>query len=292
MQAPAIRESVAQRALAGALGAVAVLGVGAAAPHAHATPAAAKIEAAYKLSFRGLNLGKFSMSSNLSDGQYSVTSETRLRLLWGVVFKLTGAGSSSGALRNPHPRPSQFALSFKTKKKHVALDMQFQGNAVRKVDMEPEWHRHPRAVPVTDKHLRGVLDPLSAVLMAAKPGLRRTDAKVCNRRLPIYDGKHRYDLELTHKRVVQVKRANRGDMAGQAVVCKVKYTPVAGHKRHNENLRFMAETEDIEAWLIRVPSTDIYLPYHVSIPTPYGFGSATISKLEVETAGKTYALVR
>lgn len=284
MQAPAFRDAIAATALAGALCA--------AAPHAHAGPTEAKIEAAYKLSFRGFNLGKFSMSSNLAGGQYSMTSETRLRLLWGMVFKLTGAGSSSGAMRNPHPRPGQFALSFKTKKKHAALVMQFKGSAVEKVDMQPEWHRHPRAVPVTDAHMRGVLDPLSAFLIAAKPGLRPMDAKVCDRRLPIYDGKHRYDLQLSQKRVVQVKRANRGDMAGQAVVCKVKYTPIAGHKRHNKNLKFMAETEDIEAWLIRVPSTDIYLPYHLSIPTPYGFGSATISKLEVETAGKKYALVR
>ena len=37
----------------------------------------------------------------------------------------------------------------------------------------------------------------------------------------------------------------------------------------------MSASNDIEVWLIKVPQNGMYVPYHVTIPTPYGTATAT-----------------
>ena len=46
------------------------------------------------------------------------------------------------------------------------------------------------------------------------------------------------------------------------------------------------KTRDIEVWFVPVPGTKFYVPYHVTMPTPYGQASATSTVFDVETNGR------
>ena len=51
--------------------------------------------------------------------------------------------------------------------------------------------------------------------------------QACNRKLAIFDGRMRYDLQLAYKRLDKVK-SDKG-YQGTVVVCAVYFSPVAGH---------------------------------------------------------------
>jgi len=164
--------------------------------------------------------------------------------------------------------------------------MMFNGNAVSQVTAQPPFVENPRDIPVTSAHVKGVLDPLSALFFTAKTNKRNADGSICPGRIPVFDGKQRFDLVLSHKKTVQVKKRGKGGYRGPAVICRIKYIPIAGYKPDNSGIKFMMETDKLEVWLIPVPKKEMYVPYHIVIPTPFGTASATSIGLQVEIPGE------
>jgi hypothetical protein len=260
---------------------------------ARAWPAGSKMSAVYKLRFAGIKIGNFSISSHVTGGRYALRGEGRITLLTSLIFEMTGGVASSGSLSQSGATPAAFSFNFKTKKNAGGhLVMKFNDGAVSQVASQPPLRPHPTAIPVTEKHVTGVLDPLTALFFATETKGPGHPASVCDRRIPVYDGLYRFDLQLSHKKTVRVLRKGKSGYAGPAVICRVKYIPVAGHSPYASAIAYMAETDDIEVWLIPLPENHMYAPYHMSIPTPYGTAQATSTAFHVETANqKTIALV-
>jgi hypothetical protein len=252
----------------------------------------AKISATYKLRFAGLSLGNFKIWSNVQEGRYSLQGQGNLKFLAGFIFELKGGTASSGRVSEKGALPHAFSFNFKTKKKRGQLVMQFNDGTVSQVASQPPLKVSSRAVPVTKKHVQGVLDPLTALFYSARAKQPGKHASVCDKRVPVYDGLYRFDLQLSHKRTVRVVRKGKSGYGGPAVICRIKFIPVAGHRPAAGNTVFMSQTDDIEAWLIPTPDGRMYVPYHVSIPTPYGVAQATSTAMNIEMAGqKRVALV-
>lgn len=262
---------------------------------AEALPAATSISAVYELRFAGLNLGDFNIDSRVEDGEYAVQGSGRLKFITGMLFEMSGGVSSSGLVSRRGASPAAFSFNFKTKRKSGGrMLMTFDGGAVSEVTSHPPLKQRPEAVPVTDKHVEGVLDPLTALFIATPPrGKDGAAGDVCDRRVPVYDGLYRFDLQLSLKKTIQVLKKGKSGYGGPAVICRVKYIPVAGHNPRGSNTVYMMENDDIEIWLIPLPGSGMYAPYHVSIPTPYGTAKATSTAFTIETAGTgNVALVR
>jgi hypothetical protein len=245
-----------------------------------------KLSAAYKVRFAGLPLGTFEIWTNLSKSSYSMLGRGDFTFLLSVLFELKGTTQSSGAITSAGVDPSAFSFKFKSKKQNGWLDMKFAGGKVTKVASEPVMINHENSVPVTDRDITGVLDPLSALFMTSRSKTDEVNGSVCAQRIPIYDGKYRFDLVLSHKQTVRVVREGNNGYEGPAVVCRVKYVPVAGHRPGNSTVEFMARTDDIEIWLIPLRHERMYAPYHLVMPTPYGEATATSSALQMELEGQ------
>ena len=67
---------------------------------------------------------------------------------------------------------------------------------------------------MTKEQLEGVLDPMSGAFLTAHSENPNGDLNVCNHTLPVFDGMQRFDLVVTPKRSVTVKRTTPGAMAG------------------------------------------------------------------------------
>jgi hypothetical protein len=115
------------------------------------------------------------------------------------------------------------------------------------------------------------------------------DLKVCNQTVPVFDGMQRFDLVVTPKRVVKVQRAAPGGYAGPAVICAVKFIPIAGYQPDNPGIRLMSQSNEIEVWLIPVRNTNMYVPYRIVLPTPVGYGSAMVTSIQVAGARRASA---
>ncbi len=245
-----------------------------------------RLAAVYAIRFAGIKLGKFEIWSNLNDKSYSMRGKGNLKFITGLIFEIKGGTTSTGAMTKNGPRPASFTFDFKTKKNAGKLAMMFNGNAVTHVTAQPPFIENPKDIPVTNAHVKDVLDPMSALFFTAKAAKLNADGSICPKRIPVFDGKQRFDLELSHKKTVQVKKRGKGGYRGPAVVCRIKYIPIAGYRPNNKGIKFMMDSDDIEVWLIRVPKKEMYVPYHITIPTPIGTASITSIGLQVEIPGE------
>jgi hypothetical protein len=156
----------------------------------------------------------------------------------------------------------------------------FAGGAVDQVSIIPRKKQGRRRVPVTKDQLEDVLDPLSAAFLHTRP-----DNAPCDRTLPVFDGRLRFDIVLTPKRADSLPNGAPTGLSGPAAVCEVKFVPIGGHRADNPNIKFMSETDQIEVWLVPLPRTAMYLPYWIGLPTPLGRGSVTLTQIRITVDG-------
>jgi hypothetical protein len=135
-------------------------------------------------------------------------------------------------------------------------------------------------VPITDAHRLGIVDPVTALLIPAA-GRGAATREACERTLPVFDGRRRYDLTLTFKRMGKVK-AEKG-YAGPVAVCAVKFTARAGHRANSSLVKFLSEGRDIELWLAPVAGARLLAPYRVSVASMFGSLIVEATRFEVVT---------
>jgi hypothetical protein len=237
----------------------------------------ARVDAVYRIAWNGMELGNFVFSSSVKNGEYTLRGDTKLSAVLGA-FQWSGFTQSLGKVASGKPQPAAYAFSFEGSSKSGRIDMRFRKRAVTKVTSVPPIEPSPGRVPVTEAQLQGVLDPLSAVMAVTAPiGGKVAGINPCKRRIPVFDGKQRFDLVFTYLRSEKLNGAD-------AYVCKVKYVPVSGHKMNKET-KYMASTNGIEIWLIPVVEANIFVPYYVTLPTPVGAATITSAKVSIDTPG-------
>jgi Protein of unknown function (DUF3108) len=249
-------------------------------PSARASDWPANVRAVYDISFNGFNVGTFEFQSQSEDESYSLAGNAHLTLLLGA-FTWIGETRAFGLIANRMPQPAAFAFDFKANSKTGSTKMDFADGVVSGVKHVPQPEPKPGIVPVRPQHLKGVLDPMSAIMVVA----RGSNPNPCDRRLPIFDGKERFDLVLSYKSQMKVNEQQPSGQPAIAHVCKVKYQPIAGHKVDAEN-SFMATTDGIEVALRPVPSANILIPYQITIPTLVGYVTITSKRVEIQTPGQ------
>jgi Protein of unknown function (DUF3108) len=229
------------------------------------------LDARYQVTLGGVSFGRGAWQINVTGDQYtSAVSGTTTGVL--RLFS-TGRGSSasrgsvvSGGVLNP----SSYSSSVATEKRYDEVRMQLSSGIVKDYMAEPPNPPDPERVPIQEAHRRGVLDPMTAAIMRV-PGTGDTFVpQACNRKLAIFDGRMRYDLQLTYKRLDRVKSAK--GYQGTVVVCAVRFAPIAGHVPSRSVIRYLVDLRETEMWLAPIAGTRLMVPYRVSLPTPFGEG--------------------
>ena len=227
----------------------------------------ANVDATYKVRFTALgDIGHFRFNSKIDGDEYTLEAEGKIDT---AVFDYRGNMSSKGAVtaEGITARPADYTYKYKQKtflkkKKVKALNIAFTGPSVGKVT--PYDPPSPKAVPVTPDHLKHVLDPLSGVMALSLGDLKNP----CDRRLPIYDGKQRFDIIFTPAR-----------RAGADYVCNVRLVPVSGHKPDGGSIAVV--NGKIELVMRPVPKANIVIPYSVTVPTIVGTATLMSEKVDI-----------
>lgn len=240
---------------------------GAAAQRAPGRPLPANVDAVYRISFTALgNIGHFQFNSQVSGDSYRLTANAKIDT---AIFDYKGDMKSEGVITpagiQAQPRDYTFHYRQKTflkKKKIKALNIAFNGPAVRAVT--PPDPLSPKAVPVTPEQLRNVLDPLSGVMALSLADI----SKPCEQKLPIYDGKQRFDIVFKPLR-----------RAGADHICEVGLIPVSGHKPGEGSTSVV--NGKIELVMRPVPKANVVIPYSVSVPTIVGTATLTSERVDI-----------
>jgi hypothetical protein len=181
-------------------------------------------------------------------------------------------------LVNQAPKPAAFTFDFQSSLRAGSTKVGFSDGSVTNVTNLPPPAVNPNTVPLREQHLKGVLDPLSAVMLVSKAA-----TNPCDRRVPIFDGKERFDLIFSYKGEMKVSEQQPSGQPDTAVVCRVRYLPIAGHKADPET-KYMAGNDSIEVALRPVPSANMMVPYQINIPTLAGYASIVSRRVEIAMA--------
>ena len=235
-----------------------------------------KVSAVYAITFNGFNIGSFKFDSEVDGKRYTLRGDAELSALLGA-FKWRGISLASGRVGRRGPKPSDYLLSFKGTSRNGSIKVGFDRKGVNSASIVPPIPVMPDEVPLQRKHLKGALDPLTAV-MALTIG---SSKKPCNQTLSIFDGKQRFDLKLAYRgqRASQWFPGQPGPATAK-MVCSVKYKPLGGYRMTSQT-KLLAQSDGLEIAMLPVPSANVAVPHEIRIPTGYGDIVLTAEKVSL-----------
>jgi len=241
-----------------------------AAPSAGASPL--RVDATYKITLNGFDLGSFHYKSDVGSGQYHLETDVEISALLGI-FKWKGVTHTSGTLEAKALKPADFRFDYESSVRNGTVAMGFGSEGIESLTVLPATVEPDDLVPLTRDHLKGVVDPLSAIL-----AITHTDAPTpCGRKVSIFDGKQRFDLALRFARQEPVA----GIPSEMQTVCRVKYTPIAGY-RPTQEMQELASSNEIEIAFRMVPAAKLMLPQSVAVPTAAGHARIDLERVNIQ----------
>lgn len=149
----------------------------------------------------------------------------------------------------------------------AGLQMSFEDGAVKTLRRDEPLPNDGR-IPVSEADMRGVADPLSAMLIAPRTDDGPLAPENCDRLLSIFDGLRRYDLALSFKRIDKMK-IERG-YAGLVLVCAVVLHPIAGYRADSLLVKYVSGRQGMEIWFAPIAGTPLAAPARLIMPTTVG----------------------
>jgi Protein of unknown function (DUF3108) len=229
-----------------------------------------KLDARYTVTLAGLPIGRGAWVIDIGDDYFTASASGATSGLLQVFASGHGQSASRGSVVGGQPVPASFASHIVNNQKTDDVHVVISSGTVKEFRVDPPTATGPDRVPVTEAHRRGIADPMTASLMRVPGNGDPLAPPACQRTLAIFDGRMRYDLQLSFKRLDRV-RSDQG-YQGTAVVCAVRFAPIAGHVPDRAAIKYLVQLRDIEMWLAPIAGTRVMVPYRVSVPTPIGLG--------------------
>jgi hypothetical protein len=256
---------------AGALALFAVATTGAA--HAQA-----KLEASYAVTAARLAVGNATVTVEIADGAYTMTMRGRASGMMRFLASGDGNFSTHGQIKDGRLLPENYNSTSTSDDEKLDVKMLFADGSVKELTASPPPPSKDR-VPLTDVHRKDIVDPLTALLIPASEDNGGVARSACERTLPIFDGRRRYDLKLAFKRNERVK-ADKG-YAGPVVVCAVTFQPIAGHRTSSPMVKYLGDGRALEFAFAPVAGTKLLAPFWLSVANMLGNIVVQASRYEV-----------
>ncbi len=235
-----------------------------------ALPAAAdaRLEGRYAISIAGLTIGTAAIVLDVRSDGYVAAGSAKLSGVMRAIATGQGTAAVRGSIVGGKLVPQSYSMTAESQKKTDEVRMAMANGLVRDFSAVPPLEPEEDRVPLTEAHRKGVLDPLSAALFIVPGTGDVLSPEACNRTLPIFDGRYRYEVELTFVRIDKVSGAK--GYAGPAVLCTATYRPIAGHRTSRLPTRYARGNDQIRVWLAPIAGTRTLVPYRATVGTVVG----------------------
>jgi hypothetical protein len=231
------------------------------------TPALAyEIGAEYGVALSGIGVGTARLRAEIDGGRYSVRFSTEMGGVARIFSDLETSLEVTGAVEPDGFRPELYSHEWREGDDAETAAITFAGHDVASAVVEPPPRKPERRVPISEADLNDVIDVATAFVWPTDGGL---SPEICVRRLRIFDGTQRIDLDFGFTRSTSFE-ARDGSFSGPVMVCNVRFRPVSGYRRDKEELTFMAENEDLEVWMAEA-SGGYLMPVRIRIRTEHGW---------------------
>jgi hypothetical protein len=237
-----------------------------------------RLNAHYSMTMTGVSIGQISWAIDLYATAYTTSANGKASGALSALVNGDGRIATHGAIEGERLRPTLFSSNVTEDGEVTGLQMTFENGAVKTLRTDQPPSKSDR-VPVSEADRRGVVDPLTAMLIIAPPGENGLMPAHCNRVLAIFDGQRRYDLVLSFKRFDKMK-VNIG-YAGPMLVCAVVLKPIAGYRADSMLVKYVGGKSDMEIWFAPITGTAVIAPARVVMPTLIGTLEIAADRFEI-----------
>lgn len=246
--------------------------------------AAATFDSHFDISIAGFVIGQSSVHAELTDTSYKLTGDGKASGLSRIITDARGTARGSGRIAGERVVPATYGYVWEEGDDRQTLSMELADDRVTKLTVDPpeeDKPPEPDRVVLTEAHKRGITDPVSALVWKAKAPVGN---EICDRTVPIFDGEQRYDVKLSFKRRDSYD-GGRDAYDGVVFVCRIDYTPIAGHRKNKREIRELQDNKGMEVWLaplVEPGGASVYMvPVRIKIPTRFGLLEIAMDELKV-----------
>jgi hypothetical protein len=221
----------------------------------------------HEMFWQGLPVFSMATAGTLDGERYSIASTDRTLGLFDLIVEFTGHSETDGILLDgtswPPVRPQSYRQysHWRGDDRHVTLEYGARGP--QSADVDPPAERDDRD-PVPASLQNGTIDPLSAsILLGADAGSQEP----CHARVPIFDGRQRYDLRLDYIGKETIPKNVDAAFGGETIKCRVTIERIAGFMKSHAG---EPSRPPSTVWLARFADGKLLLPVQVEIDTRWG----------------------
>lgn len=230
--------------------------------------------ASYILTLGGINIASMDVGLTDDGASYAVDLSANVTGLGAVVASGTAKANTTGRSSGSQLVARTFGLQTRANGDNFKIDVTFSGGDVDSFKVEPPIIDNYDRVPLERRHLTGVTDFLSAFLLRGN-GL---DKSLCQRRVGIFTGVERFNVELSFAGTDEATSPRTG-YQGPVVLCSVNYKPVSGHFTSSEITTYLADNDRIVVWYAPLGETGYFIPYRVLLGTSMGDLSMVLTSM-------------
>ena len=155
------------------------------------------------------------------------------------------------------------------------MQIKFDGIQPISVEADPVYEME---APMSPLDKRNSLDPMSSYL-SFMIGMTATEANPCGTKVPIFDGRQRYNLNIKFVKEMKITDDIVDTYSGPGYHCKMQYEEIAGFKRKRGK---SGRLPFVDVYLAKLDGGKYRIPLRMNIGTDYGFAVLRVTRLEVD----------
>lgn len=240
-----------------------------------------RLDAAYSIHLAGIPIGQGAVILDLNEAGFAAAGTAKFTGLVRMIAKGEGTSTVRGSFQGTRVISSVFSTQSNTSERNEKVEISVENGFAKEFSvLPPPKDLDVNRVPITQAARTNVVDPLSAGLMLVATQGDVLNPASCNRTIPIFDARFRYDVELTYLRTEQAPKKTEG-YQGPILVCQARYIPIAGHRTDRPQVQQLAKNRELFVSLAPVAGTRVLVPIKVSIAT--GIGTMVVEATRFRT---------
>ncbi len=238
-----------------------------------------KVAFGYDVRFVGLFDMVLEGEADFRAGSYAVAMQLATTGMGDAIARFRMQARSEGVIASPAmPRHHVQATQSRMYNRRT-VTIRYDETGLPTAEVTPPPSTDDRD-PVTPEQARGAVDLLSALARSVQAD---SPEAACRGRIPVFDGRRRYDLLPQAAGTDKLEPPATGSFAGPALRCIMKQERIAGFKRTDKDGQ-RGEALAFTVWMARPQGWPVVMPVRIETESGYGRVISHISRLEVDGA--------
>lgn len=252
-----------------------------AAPAAPVAPTAGPqntIQLVYTVFLGGINLGTVGLKSSFEGANYAAVSRLKTAGVVNSFYESVIDASAVGTVDGNMLRPQKYDSDYNGEKSNQKVSLAYMGGNIQ-LFSDPPYNVN--RFPVSDEQKQNTLDPLSGIIYNVA-GVSITPDKPCGDTVRVFDGRRRYDVELTF--VGKDNISSSDGYSGPAIKCEMRYKQIAGFKQTLTKTTLPTITVWFATFQTKEqgPVKSFFVAVKLIAETPYGAAIAHARKITID----------